>query len=335
MAQTQFTRSQKAAAILVAMGKPAAGRLLKFFKQEELKALMEAARALRTIPQTDLEKIVAEFEAEFAEGAGLLDSGDAMDTIISETLSPEEMSALMGGEQPAPVVEGPDPVWSAIAKLDQESLGAFLANEHPQTVALILSNLPSESAANAVLVLAKPMRAEVVKRMLALSTVQPAARRLVETQLQARLQAESTVKSSAEGQVRVASLLNELDKAQLDEVMFDLEQSGAAGLETVKAQLFAFEDIPLLPQSARVTLFDGISTEVVTLALRNCEANLVEAALSAVGARSRRMIESELSIPAPQIPMAEVARARKLIAATAIRLAREGVIELRHAEQAG
>lgn len=63
-----LTRPQKAAAILVAMGKPAAGKLLKFFKQEELKSLIDAARLLRTIPQADLEKIVAEFEAEFTEG---------------------------------------------------------------------------------------------------------------------------------------------------------------------------------------------------------------------------------------------------------------------------
>lgn len=63
-----LTRAQKAAAILVAMGKPSASRLLKFFKQEELKALIEGARLLRTIPQSDLERIVAEFEAEFTEG---------------------------------------------------------------------------------------------------------------------------------------------------------------------------------------------------------------------------------------------------------------------------
>ena len=95
-----MTRTQKAAAILVAMGKPSASKLLKFFKQEELKALVEGARLLRTINQADLEKIVAEFEAEFTEGAGLLDSGDRMDTILNESLSPEEMNALMGDEKP-------------------------------------------------------------------------------------------------------------------------------------------------------------------------------------------------------------------------------------------
>jgi len=58
----RLTRAQKAAAILVAMGKQSAGRLLKFFKQEELKGLVEAARTLKTIPQSELEKIVGEFE---------------------------------------------------------------------------------------------------------------------------------------------------------------------------------------------------------------------------------------------------------------------------------
>ncbi|TIV61066.1 MAG: flagellar motor switch protein FliG, partial [Mesorhizobium sp.] len=96
MTSLTLTRPQKAAAILVAMGKPSASRLLKFFKQEELKALIEGARLLRTIPQADLERIVGEFEAEFTEGAGLLDSADRMDTILNESLSPEEMSAIMG-----------------------------------------------------------------------------------------------------------------------------------------------------------------------------------------------------------------------------------------------
>src|SRR3954470_1847219 len=115
-----LTRPQKAAAILVAMGKSSASRLLKFFKQEELRALVEAARVLRTIPQSELERIVAEFEAEFTEGAGLLDSGDTMETIINESLSPEEMNAVMGIETAeVGIVEEPTPpVWPDVEKLE-------------------------------------------------------------------------------------------------------------------------------------------------------------------------------------------------------------------------
>lgn len=332
MTPTSLTRAQKAAAVLVAMGKPAAGRLLKFFKQDELKALMEGARLLRTIPQADLDRIVAEFEAEFTEGVGLLDSADKMDTILSESLSPDEMRAIMGYEQPVSADRSAAPVWPAIAKVDPERLTDFLAKEHPQTVAFILSNLPAEGAANVLIALAKPVRADVVKRMLAMNLVPPAAKRIVENQLQARLLAEGAVKTSAVSQARVAGLLNELDKSQVDEMMLDLEQRGISGLEAVRARLFAFEDIVMLSQAGRVALFDGVATDVVTLALRGADPTLTEAALSSIGARTRRMVESELSIQS-NAPLADIVRARKNIAALAIKLASEGALELPAAQQ--
>ena len=77
--------------------------------------------------------------------------------------------------------------------------------------------------------------------------------------------------------------------------MQDLEAAGTPDLDGVRARLFAFDDLPLLTQKARVLLFDGLSTELVTLALaRRAARHLTESVLSAIGARSRRMIESEL-----------------------------------------
>jgi flagellar motor switch protein FliG len=330
MAQTlNLTRPQKAAAILVAMGKPAAGRLLKFFKQEELKALIDGARMLRTIPQGELERIVAEFETEFAEGAGLLDSADTMDTILNESFSPEEMSVIMGGEEAKPSADNlPPSVWPAVEKLEPERIGVFLAEEHPQTAALVLCNMAPQTAANALIKLPKPMRGEVVKRMLAMNSVPDRARRIVEEQIRNRVLADSMTKDNSAGQMRVAGVLNELEKEDLDEVMGEMQAAGAGDLDAIRARLFNFDDVVLLSQKSRVALFDGLATDLVTLALRGCEQNLAEAVLSALGARSRRMIESELSMDAGNIAFADVARARKQIAAAAIRLAGEGAVQL-------
>jgi flagellar motor switch protein FliG len=325
--ETKLSRAQKAAAVLVAMGKPSAGRLLRFFKHEELKQLIDAARSLRTIPQSELEKIVAEFEEEFAEGAGLLDSGDQMDTILNESLSPEEISALMGWGKPALKGVETTPVWPELEALEPERLGAMLSQEHPQTIAMIFTNLGPEAGAAALLTFDKPARAEILKRMLAIRTVQPAARYLVENQLRQRLAAADDGQDVSAGQTRVAGLLNELDKDQLDELMDDLEAAGAKGVDQIRARLFSFEDILLLSQKARVTLFDGIGSEVVTTALRGAAPELVEAALSSIGTRSRRMIESELSSEASVSPQ-DVAKARKRIASTAISLGASGAIEL-------
>ncbi len=330
----EMTRTQKAAAILVAMGKPSASKLLKFFKQEELKALVEGARLLQTISQADLEKIVAEFEAEFTEGAGLMDSGDRMDTILNESLTPEEVNALMGVDQPVAQEQGPPPVWPDVEKADPARIGAFIKEEHPQTAALLLSKLSPGAAANALLVLDKEERNEVVKRMMSMAAIPDVATAILEDQLRTRLLAESATRDTSAGQIRVASVLNEMDKDKLDEVMLDLEQAGAPDMQALRSRLFAFEDVVQLTQKARVALFDSISTELVTLALRNAPPALSEAVLSSIGARARRMIESELGQGSDGVNSADIIRARKAIAAGAIRMAREGAFELPTAQSA-
>ncbi|PBB38369.1 flagellar motor switch protein FliG [Mesorhizobium sp. WSM3868] len=328
MTSLTLTRPQKAAAILVAMGKPSASRLLKFFKQEELKALIEGARLLRTIPQTDLERIVAEFEAEFTEGAGLLDSADRMDTILNESLSPEEMSAIMGEKKFEPAPEGPPPIWPDLENLEPTRLGTFLAGEHPQTSAMVLSKLAPQTAANVLLTMEKPIRSQIIKRMVTMANIPEAAARIVENQLRASVLSQKATRDTSVGQERVASVLNELAKPELDELMQDLEEAGTPDLAGVRSRLFAFDDLPLLAQKARVLLFDGLSTELVTLALRGAPTELTESVLSAIGARSRRMIESELGQGSEGIALADIMAARKTIAVATIRLSRQGAFEL-------
>ena len=311
------------------MGKPSASRLLKFFKQEELKALVDAAKMLRTIPQSELERIVAEFEAAFTEGAGLLDSADKMETMLNELLSPEEMNALMGVEKPQVAAAAPPPIWPTVEKLEPARLGAFLSAEHPQTAALVLSKLAPQAAANVLLMLEKSARGEIIKRMLTMSKIPETAVKIIEEQIKARLLVESATKDVSAGQNRVASVLNELDKSQLEEVMQDIEASGAGDLDAIRARLFSFEDILLLTQKARVTLFDGITSELVTLgaAQRRSGAGRGGPVLDRRTLAAHDRIRAR-DRPAGNVNADDIARARKSIASTAIKLAGEGAFEL-------
>jgi flagellar motor switch protein FliG len=329
----KLTRAQKAAAILVAMGKPSASRMLKFFKQEELKALIEAARLLRTIPQADLEQIVAEFEAEFMEGAGLLDSADDMNAILTESLSPEEMNAIMGRGSSG-MQEVLTPVWPELQRVDPARVAGFLNVEHPQTSAVIMSKLAPSAAANVLLALEKPLRGEILKRMMSMGVIPDTATQIVENQLRNRVLSERANKDISAGQSRVASLLNEMEKDQADEVMRDLELEGTSDLDGIRARMFSFEDVVFLSQKARVLLFDGLSTETLTLCLRGAPPELAEAVLSSISARTRRMIESELGQGADEVVMSDVISARRAIASTAIRMSLEGAFELPNTQSA-
>ncbi|WP_274425749.1 flagellar motor switch protein FliG [Chelativorans sp. YIM 93263] len=321
-----LTPAQKAAAILVAMGKPAAGRLLKFFKQDELKALIEAARLLRTIPQAELEKVVEEFEHEFTEGAGLLDSADSMDTILSESLSPEEINILMGRGSPKPV--SMEEVWSSLEKVGPERLAQLLEREHSQTVAVILASLAPTVAAKTISLLEKTRRGEIMRRMASMGQITPAVRSLIEKRIADILHAEASGKDASAGQARVARILSELEKPDMDALMQELEEAGSEDVDAIRSRVFAFDDVVHLTQKARVALFDGMPTDVVTLALRNAPRELSEAVLSSLGVRSRRMIESELEVPADDIQNEDIVNARRRIALSAVELAQKGVLEL-------
>jgi flagellar motor switch protein FliG len=251
-----------------------------------------------------------------------------MDTILNESLSPEEMSAIMGDKRFEVAPEGPPPIWPDLEKLEPARLGAFLAGEHQQTSAMVLSKLSPQAAANVLLTMTKPMRGEIIKRMVTMAAIPEAAAKIVENRLRTSVLTETSTKDTSAGQARVASMLNEMDKSQLEEVMQDLEAAGTPDLDGVRARLFAFEDIPQLTQKARVLVFDGLSTELVTLALRGAQAGLAESVLSAIGARSRRMIESELGMGSEGIAAADIVAARKTIATTTIRLSRDGAFEL-------
>lgn len=328
----KLTQAQKAAAILVAMGKPSAGRLLKFFKQEELRALIEAARLLRTIPQAELEKVVREFENEFTVGAGLLDSADSMDTILAETLSPEEVNILLGrSEAPPPSLEE---VWTELEKIDAERLSHILRAEHDQTVAVIMTNLAPQAASRVLVLLDKAQRGAVVRRMATMGQLPIAAKQVIERRVAEILRAEANGKDASAGHARVASVLNELDKAQVDEVMEELRATGSEDVDAIRSRLFTFEELVNLSQKARVALFDGLPTDQVTLALCGAPKDLAEAVLSALGARSRRMIESELAGGDDNVSAEDVARARRRIASTAVQLAQAGKIELQPSQEA-
>lgn len=322
----KLTPAQKAAAVLVAMGKPSAARLLKFFKLEELKILIEAARRLRTVPQAELEKVIQEFEDEFTEGVGLLDSADRIDTLLSDSLSPEEVDLLMGRAKPQEFDSGD--IWRELEQIEPARLAAAFSQEHPQTVAAILSLMAPQAASQVVIALDPAQRGEVMRRLASLGQIQPPARRLIEKRIAEILRAETQGGSVSAGQARVATLLNELDRTTADELIKELETAGTPDVDAIRARIFRFEEVVLLSQRARVTLLDGLSTDVVTLALHGASEEVKEAVLSALGARSRRLIEAELSMPPDGISTEEIASARRRITTTALQLAEEGKLEL-------
>ena len=85
----------RAAALLLAMGKPAASRLLKRFDSAELKEIARAASALGTISAGDVESLIEEFAGEFAAGMSLMGTADEVEKLLTGILPGEQISDIM------------------------------------------------------------------------------------------------------------------------------------------------------------------------------------------------------------------------------------------------
>ena len=133
------------------------------------------------------------------------------------------------------------------------------------------------------------------------------------------------------GSAKVAELMNELEKPQVDTLLNSLEQVSRDAVAKVRPKIFLFEDVLYMPQKSRVALFNDVSGDIITAALRGATMELRESVLSSIGARQRRMIESDLA--AGDGNPREIAIARRSITQEAIRLAAAGQIQLKEKEQ--
>ena len=322
-----LTPPEKAAAVLLSMGKGVASKLLKFFTQHELQVIIRAAQNLRTIPPHELISLTNEFEDLFTEGAGLMDNAKAMESILEEGLTPDEVDNLLGRRATFQGIEAAS-IWDQLGEADPLFVANFLEKEHPQTAAYILSMVPSSFGAKVLMELSEERRADVINRTVNLKQVSPKAAEIIENRVIELMRAMDAEKN-ATGTVKVAELMNELEKEQVEQLLGALESLSKEAAEKVRPRIFLFEDLLTMPQRSRVTLFNDISADVITMALRGSPMDIREAVLSAIGARQRRMIESDLGSGTTGINPRDIAVARRSIAQEAIRLANNNQIELK------
>lgn len=320
-----LTGQQKVAALLVAMGKPAAAKILKHFSPDDLRRLSGQAHTLPNISLADFDVLVHQFEDAFAEGVSFSQAGERFDNLVQETLPEDEAAAVLDPNATPAIPE--ESLWEIMGKMSAEELQDHISQEHPQVIAYIVSKLPSDLSAKLLLLQTMAERGDIIYRTLHLRAVLPVVDELLDKALRPVLmQKNETAEQSHYGEV--ANILNQLDKSEIDEMLASLDGLDPEDLAKIKSKLFVFEDIPRLSARARLLLFDDIPSDVIITALRNADKDTTETILSSLSQRSRRMVEAELKSPNDMITQADITNARRTIAQQAIKLAGEGKISL-------
>jgi flagellar motor switch protein FliG len=318
----QYAGAQKAAAILLAMGKPPATRLLKLLEPQELREVTRAAAQLGAVSMATLESLVEEFTSEFTAGANLLgDVGQARE-MLTDAVPPEQVADIM-----SEVTGGDDNVWTALGGVAEPVLASYVANEHPLTANFILSKLDPALAAQVIARLPREMRNEVLCAMIARPSVSEESQRIIEDAVRRDLATLAGRASGLDNHARIAEIINNLEPLEAREIMQTLAAARPEEARIVMKMLFSFDDLPRLSQRARATLFDKLATEVVVLALRGTDAEFRDVVLSSMASRARRLVEGELATPFTPSPR-DIAKARKQVVDLVLKMAQRNEIEI-------
>jgi flagellar motor switch protein FliG len=315
--------SQRVAALLLAMERPAAQSLLRHFSPDEIREVTVAAAKLGSVPHAALDVIVERFQQDFIDGSGLHGDEAHARELIGNAVTPDLIASYLESA----FEEGPVDVWKGVAGLPEKFLSAFLADEHPLIVTYVLSRLDPQLTARLVAALPRGMRNAALVRLIAPPQITPQALSVLERGLRHVLLGGKTGGSADDARARIADIINGLEPTDADDVMKALETARPQDARAVRSMLFSFLDLPRLSQRARALLFDKLTTDLVVLALRGADAEFREAALSAMAARSRRLVEGELAAQT-MAPPAEIARARREVVKIVLAMAQRGELEL-------
>jgi flagellar motor switch protein FliG len=319
-----FTGPEKAAALLLMLGPPTAGRLLKHFDPTDLRAVARAAVGLGAVAPSTLDRLVDEFTADFSAGTNLLGDAGQARILLAEALPPNEVDDLIGSALGQQVAKD---VWHALAKVPESMIVGYLTAERAATAIYILSRLEPSVAARIVSALPRERRNAALCGLIAPHAISPRAVELVEVALRDMLKTDAGSSGAVEGRMRIAGIINNLEPEAAEDVMRAIGETRPKDAAILKTMLFTFNDLPRLSDRARALLFDRASIDIVVMALRGTDTEFRNTVLSSMPSRGRRLVEGELSSGA-SAPARDIAKARRAIAEMVLGMAARNEIEL-------
>jgi flagellar motor switch protein FliG len=213
-----------------------------------------------------------------------------------------------------------------LQKAESENLLTFIQDEHPQTIALIVSHLPHHKASEILVGLPPQKQVEVVRRVANMEQTNPDVIREVESGLESRLSNMLTQSSDRVGGVEtVAEILNLCDRASEKTIMEGIEAEDPDLVEQIRRLMFVFEDILLVNDKGIQAVLKEVDNDELCLALKTASESLKDKIFNNMSARAADLIREDMQYMGP-VRLSDVEAAQQRVVDVVRRLEDAGEI---------
>ncbi len=301
---------QKAAILLIALGPEKSSLIFKHLKEEEIEDLtLEIANTKSVTPQVK-EKVINEFyevclaQQYIAEG-GIGYAKELLEKALGTDKAMDVIGKLTASLQVKP--------FEFVKKTDASQLLNFIQDEHPQTIALILSYLSAGQAATILGALIPEKQAEVARRIATMDRTSPDVIKEVERVLESKLSSLVNQDYTIIGGVdAVVEILNTVDRGTEKHIMETLEVEEPELADEIRKKMFVFEDILLLDDRAIQRVLRDVDNNDLAIACKGSTEEVQNAIFGNMSKRLAEMIKEDMEFMGP-VRMKDVEEAQQKI----------------------
>jgi flagellar motor switch protein FliG len=319
---------RKAAVLMIILGDQISGEILRELDEEEVQALGREVARISSISNDQAESVLEEFYQMSMAREYVLKGGiDYAKKILMNAFGPEHAKKLV--DRLVKTLGSELASFDTLQKADPQQLAKFIHNEHPQTIALILSHLNASQAAGLLISLPAELRPDVALRMASLDQISPEIISKIASIIGQKLKALGEMSRESYGGVRaVSEMFNRLDSGTSKEILEAIEQNDPKLVETVRHLMFVFEDLLLLSQDSIKEMLSKVDRKILTVALKGTSEQLKNHILETMSQRGAEMLKEDLDALGP-VKIKEVDAAQQQIIAVIRQLEAEGTISLK------
>lgn len=319
---------RKAAMLLIVLGEQASADLLTQLSEDEIQKVSKEVAKITSLTSEDAERVLNEFHHISTAGDYVTRGGiEYARKLLMRAFSPEQAKRLL--DRLTKTLGSEAASFDAIQKADPQQLAKFIHNEHPQTIALVLSHLNSTQAAALLTSLPAGLRADVAQRMASLDQISPDVILKIAGVIGQKLKTLGEFSRESYGGVRaVAEMLNRLDSVSGREILDHIEQQDTNLAETIRHLMFVFEDLLLIDPMGLKEVLGKVDRKVLTVALKGTSEQLRNLILGNMSQRGAEMLREDMDALGP-VKIKEVDAAQQQIIAVVRQLESEGVISLK------
>lgn len=322
---------RKAAVLMLAVGEDRAGELFAKMDDHEIRDLSREMANLGRVDGDEMENVMGEFSNKLGVSSGAVKGGwETAERYLKSFMKEDRVADLME-EMRGPAGRT---MWEKLTNVDEDVLAAYLRNEYPQTVAVILSRIRPNQAAKVLTHFPEDFALEIIERILVMDNVPREVLVTLEESLRNEFMRNLVAKKTRDTHEVMAEVFNNFDRANESKFLDLLEKKNADDADRIRALMFTFEDINTTDEKGLQAILRDVEKEVLGLALKGAGEELRNRFLANMSERASKMLVEDMESMGP-VKVKDVDEAQTKIVNVAKDLADKGQIVFASGEEGG